>query len=208
VLIPNVPDPDLGPVLARLNAEGLHPIVTPVGGEAAASKHRAAADGAAELPREWRLVRELEGQSYRWPEEREAFGRYRVFAADTARDGTVHIAIGEARAQAWGRVGKHLVAFLTSGAPQVPLVEFREVDDHDSTNELLAIIRGRDGGKMMYGPRDTLPDVYVKNFRTELYADRVVRPGAWRKLAVIAHEDDHVTILNHALLQARRRADL
>jgi hypothetical protein len=31
---------------------------------------------------------------------------------------------------------------------------------------------------------------------------------SWNQLAVIAHEDDHATILNHALLQARRRGDL
>ena len=165
--------------------------------------------GDTELPQEWRLVRELEGPSYAWPQERETYKRYRVFAADTARNGTVHIAIGEAgRAKAWGRDRTYLIAFLTSGAPQVPLVEFLEVDDYDSTHELLAIIRGSDGGKKMYGPGDSLPDVYTQHFRTELYSDRVVYPRSWNKLAVIAHEDDHTTILNHALVQARRRGDL
>ena len=207
VLIPGVADPELGPLLTKLNAEGFDPVVTPVGGEAAARGPAAAADS--ELPTEWRFVRELEDQSYAWPQERETYRRYRVFAADTARHGTVHIAIGEAgRAKAWGRDRTYLIAFLTSGAPQVPLVEFLEVDDYEQTHELLAIIRGSDGGKKMYGPGDSLPDVYTQHFRTEVYSDRVVYPRSWNKLAVIAREDDHTTILNHALVQARRRGDL
>jgi hypothetical protein len=154
-------------------------------------------------------VRELEGQSYTWPEQLESYVRYRVFAAETEREGTVHIALGEAeRAEAWGRDRKYLIAFLTSGSPQIPLVEFLEVDDYESTRELLAIVRGSDGGKKMYGPGDTLPDVYRQNFQIELYRDRVIYPRSWNKLAVVAHEDDVVAILNHALLQARRRGDL
>jgi hypothetical protein len=207
VLIPAVADPDLGPLLTKLNAEGFDPVVTPAAGEAVA--RRPARAGDTELPTEWRLVRELQDQSYAWPQERESYRRYRVFAADTARDGTVHIAIGEAeRAKAWGRDRTYLIAFLTSGAPQVPLVEFLEVDDYDSTRELLAIIRGSDGGKKMYGPGHSLPDVYAQHFRTEVYSGRVVYPRSWNKLAVIAHEDDYTTILNHALVQARRRGDL
>lgn len=209
VLIPRVADPDLGPLLTKLNAEGFDPIVTPVRAEGAPSARRPASAGDRELPHDWRLVRELDGQSYAWPKERETYVRYRVFASDTTRDGTVHVAIGEAeRAKAWGRDRTYLIAFLTSGAPQVPLVEFLEVDDYESTHELLAIIRGSDGGKKMYGPGDSLPDVYTQNFRTELYSDRVVYPRSWNKLAVIAHEDDHAAILNHALVQARRRGDL
>ena len=170
---------------------------------------QAASAAGGDPPGEWRLVRELQGQSYAWPREREPYERYRVFAGDTRRNGTVHIAIGEAeRAKAWGKDRKYLIAFLSSGAPQVPLVELLEVDDFESTRELVAVIRGSDGGKKMYGPGDTLPDIYVERFRTELYRDRVVYPRSWNKLAVIANEDDHATMLNHALLQARRRGDL
>jgi hypothetical protein len=205
VFIPAVADPDLGPLLTKLHAEGFDPVVTPADGTVA----RAARAGDTDLPQEWRLVRELDGQSYAWPEERDTYRRYRIFAADTARHGTVHIAIGETeRTNAWGRDRTYLIAFLTSGGPQVPLVEFLEVDDYESTHELLAIIRGSDGGKKMYGPGDSLPDVYTQHFRTELYSDRVVYSRSWNKLAVIAHEDDHTTILNHALLQARRRGEL
>jgi len=47
-----------------------------------------------------------------------------VFATDTQRDGTVHIALGESQLAQRGKDCKHLIAFLTSGTPQVPLVEF------------------------------------------------------------------------------------
>jgi hypothetical protein len=155
-------------------------------------------------------VRELQGQSYAWPREREPYERYRVFAGDTRRNGTVHIAIGKAeRPKAWGKDRKYLIAFLSSGAPQVPLVELLEVDDFESTRELVAVIRGSDGGKKMDRPGDTLPDIYVERFRTELY---LLRPR--RVTAVMGQACRHRQrrrsrdMLNHALLQARRRGDL
>jgi hypothetical protein len=43
------------------------------------------------------LVRELRGQSYAWPQERGTYRSYRALAADTAGNGTVHIALGEAK---------------------------------------------------------------------------------------------------------------
>jgi hypothetical protein len=47
--------------------------------------------------------------------------------------------------------------------------------------------------------------VYTARFRTELYNERVVHPGAWNKIVVVAREDDDQAILNHALIQSRRR---
>jgi dihydrofolate reductase len=57
----------------------------------------------------------------------------------------------------------------------------------------------------MYGVGDALPAVYTERFRTQLYNERVVHPGAWNKLVVVAREDDQEAILNHALIQSRRR---
>jgi hypothetical protein len=37
---------------------------------------------------------------------------------------------------------------------------------------------------------------------------RVQAKGSWNKLAVVTAETDTDTILNHALIQARRRGDL
>ncbi|MGO9822643.1 MAG: hypothetical protein ACLPTJ_18590, partial [Solirubrobacteraceae bacterium] len=57
----------------------------------------------------------------------------------------------------------------------------------------------------MYGAGDALPTLYTERFRTQSYNERVDHPGAWNKLAVVAREDDDEAILNHALIQSRRR---
>jgi hypothetical protein len=57
----------------------------------------------------------------------------------------------------------------------------------------------------MYGAGDALPRVYEEHFRTQMYSERVVYPGVWNKAVVVAHEDDDATMLNHALIQGRRR---
>lgn len=211
VLVPDVADRDLGPLLTTLAEAGYSdPQVTPVGTGSDSPAHAAGTPGSGDdLPPGWTPVRELEDQSYSWPELMEEYERYVIYAGTTKREGTVHIALGEAgRARVWGKDRKYLIAFLTSGAPQTPLVEFLETDDYEETREMLAIIRGRDGGRKMFGPGDSLPDVYVHQFRTALYSDYIRQPGVWRKIAVIAHEDDRETMLNHALMQARRRGDL
>ena len=100
------------------------------------------------------------------------------------------------------------MAFLSSGAPQQPLVEFLAADDYDKTRELVAVIRGSDGGRRMYGPGDPLPEIYTERFRTEMYDDRVEYPGVWKRVVAVAREDDHATMLNHAVIQGRRRGSL
>jgi len=157
----------------------------------------------------WRQVDHLADQMYQWPELTEQYPRYDVYVGHTQREGLVYISLGwTKRAGAWGRNRIYVVAFLSRRSPQTPLVEFLETDDHAETDDLLAVVRGRDGGRRMYGPEDTLPAVYAKCFRTEIYRDRIHAPGAWNKFAVVAHKDDTTAILNHALLQARRRGDL
>jgi hypothetical protein len=126
----------------------------------------------------------------------------------TRAEGVVHIGLGEAtRKKKWGRDRKYVVAFLSSGAPQKPLAEFLAADDYKESRELVAVIRGSDGGRRMYGAGDALPETY-EGFRTGMYDDRVDYTGVWHKAVVIAQEDDHVTMLNHALLQGRRRQSL
>jgi hypothetical protein len=96
---------------------------------------------------------------------------------------------------------------MTSAPPSTPeaLVEFVAADDYEQTGELVAVIRGSDGARRMYGVGDALPAVYSERFRTQLYNERVVHPGAWNKLVVVAREDDQEAILNQALIQSRRR---
>jgi hypothetical protein len=208
VTVQRVPDRELGPLLSRLSQAGFdNPVIDHVDAEGVVEEPDAPArDESADLPQDWRLVREREGESYRWPQERDRYSRYRVFLGTTRAEGAVQIGLGETiRKNRWGRDRKYVVAFLSSGGPQQPLVEFLAADDYERTRELVAVIRGSDGGRRMYGAGDALPAVYSERFRTQIYNERVVYPGVWNKVVVVAREDDDEAILNHALIQSRRR---
>ena len=133
---------------------------------------------------------------------------YHVYRGQTHREGTVYIALGwTVRHGAWAWTAPYAVSFLSAWAPQTPLAEFLAADDYAETGELIAIIRGSDGGRKMYGPAEDLPPAYAQ-FRIATYRDRVQAKGSWNKLAVITAETDTDTILNHARIQARRRGNL
>jgi hypothetical protein len=208
VSVHNVPDRELGSLLTRLSEAGFdHPVIKAVGADGSSpSRFDPARDETSNLPEDWRMVREREGESYRWPKGRDQYDPYRVFMGTTRGEGAVQIALGETiRKNTWGRDRKYIVAFLTSGSPQEPLVEFVATDDYDQTRDLVAVIRGSDGGRRMYGTADDLPAVYSERFRTQLYNERILFPGVWNKIVVVAREDDDEGILNHALIQSRRR---
>jgi TIR domain len=173
----------------------------------AGSKHRPA-DAGNDLVTGWQLVDQRERQFYRWPELLEHYDRYHIYRGETPQEGTVFISLGWAvRRGAWGMDRLYIVSFLSQGAPQTPLTEFLAADDYGDTGELIAIIRGSGGGSKMYGPVEDLPPAYA-GFRIVTYRDRVQAKGSWNKLAVVAAETDTDTILNHALIQARRRGGL
>jgi hypothetical protein len=208
VIVEHVPDRELGPLLARLADAGFaHPIVSHVGSPASAERPAVPARPASsDLPEDWRLLHERDGESYRWPKRRDSYSPYQIFMGTTRAEGAVQIGLGATiRENAWGRERKYVVAFLSGGSPQHPLAEFVAADDFEDTRELVAVIRGSDGGRRMYGVGDQLPAVYAERFRTQLYNERVVHPGAWNKVAVVAREDDAAAMLNHALIQSRRR---
>jgi hypothetical protein len=208
VTVQNVPDRELGPLLTQLSRAGFDsPIIKSLGAdEALGDADSLARERTVDLPEDWRLVREREGESYRWPNGRDRYSPYRVFMATTSAEGAVQIGLGETvRKNKWGRDRKYVVAFLSGGSPQQPLVEFLAADDYEQTRELVAVIRGSDGARRMYGAGDVLPAAYAERFRTQVYNERVVYPGVWNKVVVVAREDDYETILNHALIQSRRR---
>jgi hypothetical protein len=208
VTVQHVPDRELGPLLTRLAEAGFdNPIINHVGADGAPDKTASPAPaGSLDLPEDWRIVQERDGESYRWPTGRDRYKPYRVFMGTSRAEGAVQIGLGETiRKNKWGRDRKYIVAFLSAGSPQQPLIEFVAADDYEQTHELVAVIRGSDGGRRMYGVGDPLPNVYTQRFRTQIYNERVLHPGAWNKIVVVAREDDHEAILNHALIQSRRR---
>ena len=206
--VQNVPDRELGPLLTQLSRAGFDtPTITLLDADGdTETMDTPAPRRTSDLPDDWRVVREREEEAYRWPSGRDQYSRYRVFIGTTRAEGAVQIGLGETiRKNKWGRDRKYVVAFLSGGSPQQPLVEFVAADDYEQTRELVAVIRGSDGGRRMYGAGDTLPALYTERFRTQTYTDRVDHPGAWNKIAVVAREDDNHAILNHALIQSRRR---
>jgi hypothetical protein len=208
VTVEYVPDRDLGPLLARLSEAGFaSPIIRHVGVGGPPDRVVAPAPPvSADLPDLWRLTSEREGESYRWPKGTDVYSPYRVYLGTTRAEGGVQLALGQTlRQNAWGRDRKYVVAFRTGGSAQHPLVEFVAADDFEATRELVAVVRGSDGGRRMYGVADNLPAVYADRFRTQIYNERVVHPGAWNKVVIVVHEDDADTMLNHALIQSRRR---
>jgi hypothetical protein len=167
-------------------------------------------EGAEDFPSSWDRVRELDRPTYAWPTYNEAYAPYNVFVGETVGEGTVHIALGTAtRENKWGRDRQYIVAFLTTSAPQTALVEFVETDDYKDTHEFVAVIRGRDGAKSkkMFSPEDDLPRAY-EVFQPVVYKDYIRAPGSWAKMSVVVGQDDTDRMLNHALLQARRRGNL
>jgi hypothetical protein len=208
VTVQHVPDRELGPLLTRFAEAGFdNPIIKHVGADGARDRAASPAPSdSLDLPEDWRIVQERDGESYRWPTGRDRYEPYRVFLGTTRAEGAVQIGLGETiRKNKWGRDRKYIVAFLSVGSPQQPLIEFVAADDYEQTRELVAVIRGSDGGRRMYGVGEPLPKVYAERFRTQIYSERVVHPGAWNKIVVVAREDDHEAILNHALIQSRRR---
>jgi hypothetical protein len=208
VTVQNVPDRELGPLLTQLSQAGFDaPIIKVSAADGASDKaDTLARRGTADLPDDWRVVRERDGEAYRWPSGRDRYSPYRVFIGTTRAEGAVQIGLGETiRKNKWGRDRKYVVAFLSGGSPQQPLVEFVAADDYEQTRELIAVIRGSDGARRMYGAGDALPALYAEHFRIQTYNERVDHAGAWNKMAVVAREDDDQAMLNHALIQSRRR---
>ena len=207
VTLEHVPDRDLGPLLAQLSDAGFAtPIIRHAGADGPSEPGVPTRVVSPDLPDDWRLLQQREGEAYRWPKRRDAYSPYRVFMGTTRAEGAVQIGLGETiRENTRGRDRKYVVAFLSSGSPQEPLAEFVAADDYARTRELLAVIRGSDGGRRMYGAGDALPAAYTERFRTQIYNERVAHPGAWNKLVAVAREDDDHTMLNHALIQSRRR---
>jgi len=156
----------------------------------------------------WREVETRKGESWRWPRTggggfNEPYHPFIVYEG-TSAEGLVRMGLGWCdRAEVWGKDRRYIIAFHVRNGSKQPVVEFLETDDAESTNEFIAVIRGKGSTKReMYGPGDVLPPEYG-HLRIEDYRSRVA--GGWRRSGVVAREDDVDTMLDHALNQARVR---
>ena len=198
----SLPDEALDRLIDAIDARRAERATEPEG--AAVSGLRAAI-GAVEQPSAWRLVEERSGESYTWGQGRDVYEPFRVYEGSTSL-GTIRLAVGEClRGELRGRPRKYFTTFyITPRGSKKPISEFLETDDHAATGQLIAVIKGRDGGSKMYDPGDPLPAEY-RAFRVETYRDRVNFAGAYRKLGVVAHQFDVATMLGHTLIQAQTR---
>src|SRR6185312_7246049 len=79
VTVNNVPDRELGPLLTRLSEAGFENPVIRTAGATSVPVSAPAPDRPADLPGAWVVVREREGESYRWPKRHDHYASYRVF---------------------------------------------------------------------------------------------------------------------------------
>jgi hypothetical protein len=97
-----------------------------------------------------------------------------------------------------------VVGFLLGkgGGSKRPVVVFYPAPDE--SGELLAMIRGRNGGRSGFAPGELLPDEY-RPMQTAVLGERI--PGKWKVQAVIASSRiDTDTMLRHTALQVHRRS--
>ena len=124
VTVQHIPDRELGPLLTRLAEAGFeNPVISYVTPDVADDAPAPARVRPLDLPEDWRLVRERDGESYRWPSGRDQYEPYRVFIGTTRAEGAVQIALGETvRKNKWGRDRKYVVAFflVIAGAGLMP----------------------------------------------------------------------------------------
>ena len=190
VTVEHVPDRELGPLLTRLAEAGFdNPTINHVDADPAFGAAATRTGGAPlDLPEDWRLMRERDGESYRWPEGPDRYQPYRVFIGTTRAEGAVQIGLGETvRKNKWGRDRKYVVAFLSAGSPQRPLVEFVAADDYEQTRELVAVIRGSDGGRRCMASairsRPSTPIAFEPSSTTSEWSTREPGTRSWWSLA-------------------------
>lgn len=205
------------PITITISDEGIEAIVAALGladGPARPSMAASDPDPApgeryldAELPKSWEFVEARDGESYPWPnkQEPEQYETFSVYEGTTSR-GSLRLGIGRCRrTHTWGRDRIYLVTFHVTDGGKRPLCEFLETDDYKDTHELVAAIRGNGvNQRSMYDPGVNPPGAY-KDLPRVIYSNYIRAKGAWNKWAVLAHEDDAATMLNHSLIQAELR---
>lgn len=111
----------------------------------------------------------------------------------------VKIGIGERHAA--GRMRKRVTVFLKGR----PTVEFAGVDDFDESHLVTGVVTLPSKKRLM--PRQRVPNDYL-SFRLVRYNTVVRGPRATSAMAVLTRVDDLMTMVSHAIIQARYRGQL
>ena len=152
------------------------------------------------------LLRARGGRVVSVGDGRDRYKPYRVFIGTTRAEGAVQIGLGETiRKNKWGRDRKYVVAFLSSGSPNS---HWSSSLQPTTTNRPASWWRssvaatGGDGCTGSVTPfRPPTPNAFERRSTTSGSSTR----AAWNKVVVVAREDEDEAILNHALIQSRRR---
>ncbi|HEX2503280.1 MAG TPA: lipoyl(octanoyl) transferase LipB [Miltoncostaeaceae bacterium] len=152
---------------------------------------------------QWVLRDERMGERYPWPEGMEYYDD--PFWIYEAPDGRL---FGLGRVSAGREDRPFWMTFVlgAEGGSKRAVVLFMATNDYADTGEAAALIRGKGPtGRAMYGMDEALPAAYAE-MRIERYKDRVTGERySYDKAAVIAHGDDHVAMLRHAMAQVDLR---
>ena len=146
-------------------------------------------------PIEWVKTGALEGQTYTWPEGTEHYDPFETWEGGGLKLGVGYRAMPDRSYVAIFKMGE-------GGGSKRPIVYFTDADDFATTHERVSPIRGRDGGRSFFGPKDPLPPEY-DGVKIDSFRGRI--DGRWNVQAVVANEDDVTTMLNHAAAQIRLR---
>lgn len=159
-----------------------------------------------ELPKEWQLVDEDSGVRYTWGEDHDIYDPFLTYEARTSR-GKVRLAIGKCRrTRVHGRDRVYyIVVNIGPEGGMRAIAEFLATDDYDETNEVIAIIKGKEGSGRQFASADELPSIY-RDWSTVTYRDRVDYPGSYLKQGLVCNERDAETMLNHSFAQVQLRS--
>jgi hypothetical protein len=140
----------------------------------------------------WTKVDEKHGVDYTWPDSTSHFD-----PLETYRNGNLELAVGFDRDGS----GNPTAQVLKDG---VPFTSFQPAADFDQTQELVAVLRGRDGGRKMFSNSDPLPSQYAEMTIARL-SDRIPGHRFRNAACVVVKRDDVMSILRHGQAQVELR---
>jgi hypothetical protein len=153
----------------------------------------------------WMEIERRPNETYTWPPDKGGKEEYDPFVLYKRGSQLLALAHNVANVPVKGRDRKQIWVFhlQAGGGSKQPITPFIAADDYDDTREMVAIIRGKgDTKRKMFGPGDELVSDY-DDLKVEILRDRVA--GHYRMYCVVAHEDDHESMLRHGAAQARLR---